>query len=94
MPELSLLTNHARVLVCIARDGEMRLRDIAAALDLTERRVFGIVSDLTVGGWVVKEKAGRRNHYLIQADVRVSELVTREVTIGEVLKVLIGSPDA
>jgi len=92
--EWSLLTNHARVLVCIARDGEVRLRDIAGALNLTERRVFGIVSDLTEAGWVVKEKVGRRNHYRIQADVPLSELVTREATIGEVLKVLIGSPAA
>jgi len=92
--ELSLLTNHARVLVCIAHDGEIRQRDIALALNLTERRVFGILSELTVGGWVVKEKAGRRNHYLIQADVRLSESVARGVTIGEVLKVLIGSADA
>ena len=93
MSELSLLTNHARVLVCIALDREIRLRDIAVALNLTERRVFGIVSELTAGGWVIKEKAGRRTHYQIRLDVPLSEVVAREVTIGEVLELLVGSTD-
>ena len=82
------------MLVCIARDREIRLRNIAVALNLTEGWVFGIVSELAAGGWVVKEKAGRRTHYLIQLDVRLSEMVTREVTIGEVLELLVESPDA
>ena len=67
MPEWSFLTNHARVLVCIAHDPGVRLRDIAATLGITERSAYGIVTDLTEGGYVVKEKDGRRNRYQIQA---------------------------
>ena len=66
MAEWSFLTNHARALVCIARDPGVRLREIAAVLGVTERRAFGIVTDLTKAGYVVKEKDGRRNRYHIQ----------------------------
>jgi len=89
MTEWSLLTNHARVLVCIAQDPGVRLRDIASTLDITERTVFGIVTDLTAAGYVVKDKEGRRNRYRIQDHLPLRLPVGREPTIGEVLGVLI-----
>ena len=61
MVKWSFLTNHARALVCIAHDPGVRLRDIAAALDITERSAYAIVSELAEAGYVVKEKDGRRN---------------------------------
>jgi DNA-binding transcriptional ArsR family regulator len=87
----SFLTNHARVLMCIAHDPGIRLRDIASTLGITERTAYGIVTDLTEGGYVVKEKDGRRNRYQIQAHVPLREPITRERTIGEVLDVLVGT---
>lgn len=89
MAEWSFLTNHARVLVCIARDPGVRLRDIAAALDITERSAFGIVTDLTEAGYVVKNKDGRRNRYRIQNHLPLPDAIGRERTIGEVLGLLI-----
>jgi DNA-binding IclR family transcriptional regulator len=89
MAEWSFLTNHARVLVCIAHDPGVRLRDIAATLDITERAAYGIVTDLTEGGYVVKEKDGRRNRYQVQAHLPLREAITQERTIGEVLDVLV-----
>jgi len=91
MPEWSFLTNHARVLVCIAHDPGMRLRDIATTLGITERSAYSIVTDLTEGGYVVKHKDGRRNRYQIQPDRPLGEAVTQERTIGEVLDVLVES---
>ena len=85
----SFLTSHARVLLCIAHDPGMRLRDIAARLDITERSAYGIVTDLTEAGYVVKEKDGRRNRYQIQAHLPLREAITQERTIGEVLDVLV-----
>ena len=85
----SFLTNHARVLMCIAHDPGIRLRDIASTLDITERTAYGIVTDLTEGGYVVKEKDGRRNRYEIQAHLPLREPITRERTIGEVLDLLV-----
>jgi len=87
----SFLTNHARVLVCIARDESLRLRDIADLLGVTERTVFGIVADLTEAGYLVKQKAGRRNHYRIQHHLPVRQAVGREPTIGELLALLVDS---
>jgi DNA-binding IclR family transcriptional regulator len=89
MAEWSFLTNHARVLVCIAHDPGVRLRDIAATLGITERSAYGMVTDLTEGGYVVKEKDGRRNRYQIQAHLPLGEALTQERTIGEVLDVLV-----
>ena len=87
--EWSFLTNHARVLVCIAHDPGVRLRDIAATLGITERTAYGIVTDLTEAGYVVKNKDGRRNRYEIQAHLPMREAVSRERTIGEVLELLV-----
>ena len=87
--EWSFLTNHARVLMCIAHDPGIRLRDIASTLDITERSAYSIVTDLTEGGYVVKEKDGRRNRYEIQAHLPLREPITRERTIGEVLDLLL-----
>src|SRR5271167_3205629 len=89
MAEWSFLTNHARALVCIAHDPGVRLRDIAAMLTITERRAFGIVTDLSAAGYVVKQKDGRRNHYRIQAHLPLRLAVGREPMIGEILELLV-----
>ena len=91
----SFLTNHARALVCIARDPGVRLRDIAAALDITERSAYGIVTELADAGYVVKEKDGRRNRYEIQDHLPLRGAVGGERTIGEILDVLarVSPPD-
>ena len=88
MGSWSFLTNHARVLVCIAHDPGVRLREIAATLGITERTAFGIVTDLTAAGYVVKEKDGRRNRYHIQEHLPLPQVVGREPTIGEMLGLL------
>jgi predicted DNA-binding transcriptional regulator len=90
MAEWSFLTNHARVLLCIARDPGVRLRDIAATLGITERTAFGVVADLSSAGYVLKERDGRRNRYEIQYDLPLAEPTTPERTIGEVLELLGG----
>jgi DNA-binding IclR family transcriptional regulator len=92
MANWSFLTNHARVLLCIAHDPGVRLRDIAATLGITERSAYGIVTDLTAGGYIVKEreeKDGRRNRYQIQTHLPLREAISRERTIGEVLDLLV-----
>ena len=93
MTDWSFLTNHARVLLCIARDPGVRLRDIAARTGVTERTAYGIVTDLTGAGYVVKHKDGRRNRYQIQAHLPLPETGSRERTIGEILALLAGADD-
>jgi len=91
MASWTFLTNHARVLLCVARDPGIRLRDIADSLDITERSAFGIITDLVEAGYMVKEKDGRRNRYHIQAHLPLPESVARERTVGEVLALLVGA---
>jgi hypothetical protein len=87
----TFLTNHARVLLLVAHDPGVRLRDIAASLDITERSAFGIITDLVEAGYVIKEKDGRRNRYHIQAHLPLPEPTARERTVGEVLALLAGT---
>ena len=91
MANWTFLTNHARVLLCIAHDPGVRLRDIAASLNITERSAFGIITDLAEAGYVVKEKNGRRNRYHIQAHLPLPEPDGRERTVGEILALLTGT---
>ena len=93
MADWSFLTSHARVLLCIAHDPGVRLRDIAARTGITERTAYGIVTDLAAAGYVLKQKDGRRNRYQIQAHLPLPETDGRERTIGEVLALLAGAGD-
>jgi IclR helix-turn-helix domain len=89
METWSFLTKHARVLVCIAHDPGVRLRDIATIVGITERSAYGIVNDLVSAGYVVKDKDGRRNRYEIQAHLPLRDAIGPERTIGEVLEILV-----
>ena len=86
----SFLTKHGRVLLCIAHDPGVRLRDIAAGVGITERSAYGIVTELAEAGYVVKQKDGRRNRYQIQAHLPLPGSGTREPAIGEVLALFTG----
>ena len=94
MARWTFLTSHARVLLLVAHDPGIRLRDIAASLDITERSAFGIITDLVEAGYVVKEKTGRRNRYHIQAHLPLPEPTNQERTVGEVLALLAGASAA
>ena len=93
MADWSVPTGHARVLPCIARDPGVRLRDSAARAGVTERTAYGIVTDLTEAGYVVKHKDGRRNRYQIQVHLPLPETDSRERAIGEILALLAGADD-
>jgi len=85
MVRWSFLSSHARVLLCIARDPAVRLRDLAASLNMTERSAHGIVTDLADAGYVIKMKQGRRNSYQVQTQAPVSVPGTREPSVGDLL---------
>ena len=90
----SFLTNHGRVLLCIAHDPGVRLRDIAASVGITERSAYAIVTDLTEAGYVAKRKDGRRNRYQIQAHLPLPRPASTHATIGELLSLLTSRPEA
>jgi DNA-binding IclR family transcriptional regulator len=72
----------------------VRLRDIAAKVDITERSAFGIVTDLAEAGYVVKDKDGRRNRYRVRGHLPLPETVAENRTVGEVLRLLVDTPAA
>ncbi|HEX2369938.1 MAG TPA: winged helix-turn-helix domain-containing protein [Acidimicrobiia bacterium] len=90
MGSWSFLTNHARALLCIAHDPGVRLRDLAAIVGVTERAAHDIVTDLVTAGYVVKDKNGRRNRYRIQEHLPLRDPITNDLTIGQMLDLLVG----
>jgi predicted transcriptional regulator len=85
------LTNHAHVLMCVADDPGIRLRDIAAAVGITERAAHRILSELVDGGYVLREREGRRNHYQVVPDLPLRHPLVQGREVGDLLKVLLGS---
>jgi hypothetical protein len=67
-PTPSLFTNHGLVLLALARRPDLRVRDIASEVGITERAAQGIVSDLVVAGFLERSREGRRNRYLVRGD--------------------------
>jgi DNA-binding IclR family transcriptional regulator len=87
-PEWAFLTNHARVLVCIAHDPGIRLRDIGERLGITERAAHRIIAELAAAGYISRQRNGRRNHYTINVHLPLPDAIAREQSIGELLAVL------
>lgn len=91
-PELrstwTFLTNHAHVLVCIAEEPDVRGRDIADRVGITERAAQAIVADLVADGYVTREREGRRNRYEIHPNERLRHPLEHEHTVGELLVML------
>jgi hypothetical protein len=85
----SFLTNHARALIYIAAHPDTRLREVAAALGVTERTAFVIVADLAEAGHLLKEREGRRNRYHVQVDLPLGDPIARKRTVGELLDLLV-----
>lgn len=86
----TFLTNHAQVLVCIARDPGIRLRDIGERVGITERAAHRIVVELADAGYIARERNGRRNHYTINAHFPLPDPIAREQNVGELLAILTG----
>ncbi len=84
----TFLTHHAHVLLCIARDPDVRLREVAAAVGITERAVQTIVNDLADDGYVVRRRVGRRNHYEIVPDVMLRHPLQRDVGVGRLVELM------
>ena len=92
------LTNHAQVLACVAHDPGVLLREISERVGITERAAHRIVSDLADGGYITRERNGRRNYYTIQSGLPLPDRLGRVQRISDLLSILIGttteSPDA
>ncbi len=84
----TFLTNHTHVLVCLARDPDMLLRDVAVLVGITERAVQKIVLDLINAGVLERERVGRRNHYRINAMAPLRHPIESHRRVGDILKLV------
>lgn len=87
-PSWTFLTNHAHALLAISAESQIRIRDIAAQVGITERAAHRIVSDLEVAGYLKVSKIGRRNEYSVVRNLPLRHPAERHHRIGELLKVL------
>lgn len=87
-PAWSFLTNHARVLLCIAEDPAVRLREIGEHVGITERAAYRIVNELVGAGYVSRKRSGRRNHYTVHRDLPLPDRISRTQPLGELLEIL------
>ena len=87
----TFLTNHAHVLFCIAQDPEVRLRDVAARVGITERAVQRIVTDLEGEGYLTVSKEGRRNRYQVHYELPLRHPIERHRTVAALIGLVVGS---
>ncbi|MFF9868155.1 helix-turn-helix transcriptional regulator [Streptomyces sp. NPDC013953] len=90
----TFLTNHARVLLWIARDPQVRLRDVAAGIGITERAVQIIVADLEAAGYLTRTRVGRRNRYTIDPTVALRHPAEADHPVGDLLGAFLHREDA
>ncbi len=93
-PGWTFLTNHAQVLVCIAHDPGVRLRDIGERVGITERAAYRIVAELAAAGYITRQRDGRRNQYTVNAHFPLSDPIAREQNIGELHEILTATDES
>ena len=86
--EWTFLSNHAHVLVCIDRDANIRTRDIATEVGITERATQAIVSDLVEAGYLTRRREGRRNVYTVAVDAPFRHPIEANHAVGDLLAML------
>ena len=89
----TFLTNYGHVLLCIATDPEIRLRDVAEKVGITERAAQRSVADLIEGGYLESEKVGRRNHYRVNGSLPLRHPIEEQSQVAALLS-LIQAPKA
>ena len=82
----SFLTNHSHVIVCLTKDPEMRVRDLALQIGITERAVIRILGDLEQEGVIERIKKGRRNHYVLHLEQHLQHPLENHSTIGDLIR--------
>lgn len=87
----SLLSNHGRVLVAIARHDGATLREIADIAGIIERTAHRLVTDLEVAGYLTRRREGARNRYTINPDAPIDDPLLADHWVGEILAVLAGT---
>lgn len=86
----TFLTNHARLLILVARDPQVRVRDLAQQAGITERAAQGILGDLGQAGFLDRQRVGRRTQYSVHPDVGFRHPLEAGHEVGELLQLFVG----
>ncbi len=86
----TFLTNHSHVLLCLAADDSLRVRDLAEKVGITERAVLKILSELETGGVIEREREGRRNRYRVQYCTKLRHDLEAHRTVGDLIAAVHG----
>lgn len=84
----TFLSNHTHVLLCVARNADARVRDVAAQVGITERAVQRILAELSEAGVLRRERHGRRNRYTVNEETGLRHPLERDCTVGQLMDVL------
>ncbi|MDN5278934.1 MAG: hypothetical protein PWR01_2899 [Clostridiales bacterium] len=84
----TFLSNHSHVLLCLADNSEMRMRDIAQKVGITERAVQKIVADLTEAGYIDRIKDGRCNRYQVHRDKHLRHPIEAHRVIEDLIRLI------
>ncbi len=86
----TFLSNHAHVLICLASDPDLRLREVAERVGITERAVHNILRDLEAEGLVAREREGRNNHYQLSLDQPLRHPLEQHRSVLELIQLVTG----
>ena len=92
-PAWTFLTNHAHVLLCIAREPEARMRDVAQLVGVTERAVQRIVAELEEAGYIERIRHGRRNRYEVRTNLPLRHPIERHERISSLIELVLGKDE-
>jgi hypothetical protein len=87
--EWTFLSNHGHALICLATDPDIRVREVASQIGVTERCAQQIVSDLEAGGVIQRTRRGRRNTYAVRRQARFRHAIESDLTVGEFLDLVV-----
>lgn len=88
----TFLSNYAHVLICLADNPDVRLRDVADRVGITERTAFRLIGELEEAGIVERAREGRRNHYVINTKAHLRHPVEEHCTVGDLLEIVLQQP--
>ncbi len=89
VPDWTFLTNHAHVLFCLAQDPEIRLRDVADRVGITERAVQRSVTELETGTYITRQRNGRRNSYIVHKQLFLRHPIESHCSVAELLGLIL-----
>ena len=89
----TFLTNHSHVLLCLVNNPSIKMKEIAKKVDITERAVQNIISDLRKEGYINRERKGRRNKYQINENMNLKHPIEEHKTLADLIKLIYDEKD-